>query len=264
MSVTGAQSVVVAVDDAAMARDAVDTAVRIAAALDARVMALFLENADVLRAAALPFVRETGAVSGTVRAMPAAAILRTLRADAERVRSAVAAAARASGLAWQFEVVRASSLAVACAGREALDLLVLGSSAPHGLTSRRSNVRAVGGRVEAQPVAVALREVPGAAGALDAAQALAAGCNAPLLVLLCGADAGGTRRLRELARHALGGSPVIAEYLALPGWSVEAAVARARQHHARALVCCDGELRGDAQRLDLLLGRLRCPLVMTG
>jgi hypothetical protein len=110
---------------------------------------------------------------------------------------------------------------------------------------------------------VAVRDVPAAGRALRAAQALAAGCNAPLLILLCGPGAGRTRRLRELARRALSGSPVKTEYVTLPGWTAEAAVAAARQHHARALVCCDGELRSDPQRLDLLLGRLRCPLVMT-
>jgi nucleotide-binding universal stress UspA family protein len=262
MSQASAQRVVVAIDDAGAAAGAVDAAVQLAVALDARLMALFLENADLVRAAGLPFLRETGAVSGTVRPMASTAMLRTLRAHAEQVRAAVATAAEASGLAWQFEVVRGPRLAVMCATREALDLIVLGQAAGHALPGVFSTAFPIDTPSEDRPVAVTVRDVPSARRALQAAHALAVACNAPLLFLLCGHGGQRIRWLREFANQALGGAPLRAEYVTLPDWNTQAVVAAAHQHRARLLVCCDGDLRRDPQRLEALLARVRCPLVV--
>lgn len=256
------QRVIVAIDDAAAAASAVDAAVQLASALDARLTALFLENADLMRAAALPFLRETGAVSGTVRPITSAAMLRTLRSHAEHVRAAVATAAEASGLAWQFEVVRGRRLAVICATREVLDLLVLAQAAGHVMPDVYLAAYPVEPAVDDRPVTVTVRDVPSAGRALHAAHAFAAACNAPLLFLLCGDGPEHKRRLRELVIQVLGGAPLRAKYVTLPDSNSQAVVAAARQHRARLLVCCDGDLRGDPQRLDALLTRVRCPLVV--
>lgn len=262
MSGTGPQRVVVAIDDAGAAAEAVDAAVQLAAALDAQLMALFLENADLTRAAALPFLRETGAVSGTVRPMASSAMLRALRSHAEQVRAAVAAAAEASGLAWQFEIVQGRRVAAICAAREALDLLVFAQTAARAIPDVYSTAFPREPPMEERPVAVTVRDVPSAVRALKAAHALAAACGAPLLFLLCGQGAERARRLREFVERALGGMPVRARYVTLPDWDNRAVVAAARQHRARMLVCCDGDLRRDPKRLDALLARVRCPLVV--
>lgn len=256
------QRVIVAIDDVTAASDAVDAAVQLASTLDARLTALFFENADLTRAAALPFLHETGAVSGTVQPMAGTAMLRTLRARAEQARSTVATAAEASGLAWQFEVVRGRRLALICASREALDLLVLAQAPGNVMADLFSAPFALESAVDARPVAVTVRDVPSVGRALHAAQALAAACHAPMLFLLCGRGADRKRRLREFANQALGEAPARAQYVTLPDWDTQAIGAAARQHHARFLVCCDGDLRRDAQRLDALLARVRCPLVV--
>lgn len=256
------ERVVVAIDDAAAASSALEAAVHLAAALDAQLTALFLENADLMRAAALPFLHETGAVSGTVRPMAGAALVRVLRNNAEEARAAVATAAEASGLAWQFEVVRGRGLAVISGMREALDLLVLSQASGHltpDVLPARSDRDAAG---DARPVAVTVRDVPSAGRALQAARALARACDAPLLFLLCGNDAERIRRLREFTDQALGAAPSRARYVPLQSSDPDALAAAARQHGARLLVCCDGDLRSDARRLDALLTRLRCPLVV--
>jgi nucleotide-binding universal stress UspA family protein len=257
--------VVVAIDDAPAASSAVEAAVQLASALDARLTALFLENADLIRAAALPFVDETGAVSGTVRPMAGTAMMRALRSSAEEARAAVATAAEASGLVWQFEVVRGRRLAVISAMREALDLLVLAQTPGHLTADLLSARPARDAAAETAPVAVAVavRDVPSAGRALQAAQALADVCDGPLLFLLCGGHGvERIRRLRELTEQGLGGKPLRARYVTLQSWNTQAIASTARQHGARLLVWCDGDLRRDAQRLDALLTRLRCPLVV--
>jgi len=253
-----AQRVVVAMGDAAAGREAVDAAVRLACALDAQLTALFLENADLARAAELPFLHETCALSGTVRPMAGPAMLRTLRTRAEQV---VAAAAEASGVSWRFEVVRGSGVALACAGRDALDVLVLAQAPRHGLAHAYASALSRPA-LDARPVAVTVRDTPGAVRVLRAAQAVASACGAPLLLLLAGDDVDDDRRLRQLTAQALGAVPKGTRYLALRNWNVDAIAAAARQHKARLLVCCDGELRRDAARLESLLARLRCPLVV--
>ena len=254
--------VVVAIDDRPGASSAVEAAVQLASALDARLTALFLENADLIRAAALPFVHETGAVSGTVRPMAGTAMVRALRNSAEEARAAVATAAEANGLVWQFEVVRGRRLAVISAMREALDLLVLAQTPGHLSADVLSAPFARDAAADTAPVAVTVRNVPSAGRALQAAQALAAACDAPLVFLLCGHGVERIRRLREFTEHALGGSPLRARYVTLQSWNTQAIASAARQHGARLLVWCDGDLRQDAQRLDALLTRLRCPLVV--
>lgn len=256
------QRVVLALEDAPGAQSAVDAAVQLACALDASLTALFLENADLMRAAELPFLRETGAVSGIVRPMASTTLVRTLRAHAERARTAVAAAAEASGLAWQFEVVRGRRLDAVYAARGALDLLVLAQAAGYPFPELYGAARTLARPDTERPVAVAVRDVPSAGRALHAAHAAALACEAPLLILLCGHGAERMRRLRQFTHQALGGIPLRAQYVSLPGWDTSAIATAARQHGARLLVCCDGDLRHAPQRLEALLARVRCPVVM--
>jgi nucleotide-binding universal stress UspA family protein len=255
--------VVVAIDDAAGASSAVEAAVHLASALDARLSAFFLENAALIRAAALPFVHETGGVSGIVRPMAGTGLARALRNSAEEARAAIATAAEANGLVWQFKIVRGRRLAVISAMCEALDVLVLaqnpGTLAADVLSDRPGRDAAA----DTAPVAVTVRDVPSAGRALQAAQALAAACDTPMLFLLCGHGEERIRRLREFTEQALGGRPLRARYVSLQSWDTQAIASASRQHGARLLVWSNGDLRQDAQRLDALLTRLRCPLVVT-
>lgn len=262
MSRSGAQRVIVALDDITAVPAAVDAAARLAVTFEARLNAFFLENDNLARAAALPFLHETCVLSGTVRPMAGGAVLRTLRDHAERMRATVAAAAEASGLPWQFEVVRGSGLAVVCTRGGALDVLVLAPAPRYLMTPECGAAFSGEAAVDSRPVAVTLRDVTAAARSLRAAQALAAACDAPLLFFLAGHDAERNRRLRDFAIRTLGTAAARARHVALPDWNVDALAAAARQHRARLVVCCDGGLRRDARRLEGLLARVRCPLVV--
>ena len=66
--------------------ESVKTARAIAAAFQAELAALFVEDPNLMRMAALPFTRETGGVSGLARQVEPADMERALRLQADRMR----------------------------------------------------------------------------------------------------------------------------------------------------------------------------------
>ena len=86
-------------------RRAIDTAVRLAGASGATIDCVFVEEDDLLRAAALPITREVGVVSATSPNLPrqlAGALVR----HAALARQALSRAALPARIGWSFEVGR--------------------------------------------------------------------------------------------------------------------------------------------------------------
>ncbi|MFO1436173.1 MAG: hypothetical protein U1F34_07450 [Gammaproteobacteria bacterium] len=79
---------------------------RIAAPLHAELVVQFIESVELLRAAALPFNREIGLISGAVRAMDVGAVERSLRRQADQLRQQLAAIANDLQLPWSFDISR--------------------------------------------------------------------------------------------------------------------------------------------------------------
>jgi hypothetical protein len=87
----------------------------------AELLALFIEDAELLRFAALPFAAEVGFPSAALRALDRAALERLLRAQADALRQALAATLDPAAHAWSFRVARAvPAAAVAAALAEGL------------------------------------------------------------------------------------------------------------------------------------------------
>jgi hypothetical protein len=78
-----------------------------AAALEAELLGLFLEDVELLHFAGLPFAREIGA-SARPRGLDVQTMERRLRSQAEQARRALAAAAKGKPLRWSFRVERGS------------------------------------------------------------------------------------------------------------------------------------------------------------
>jgi hypothetical protein len=74
----------------------------------AELLALFIEDAELLRFAALPIAAEVGFPSAALRSLDRAAVERALRAQAQALRDALAAALDPAAHAWSFRVARAS------------------------------------------------------------------------------------------------------------------------------------------------------------
>lgn len=98
--------IVVLLDAGAPGFEALEAAAARAVELEAELVAVFVENVDLLNLAGLPFAREIGLASATRRGLDARVMERTLRALAEKARHSIEAIARRVPLQWSFSIVR--------------------------------------------------------------------------------------------------------------------------------------------------------------
>lgn len=116
-----------------------EAAARLARELEAEFLGLFVEDADLLRLASLPFAREVGLASASLLAMDVAALERQLRLQAQMLEAALSAIF-GPGAGWAFRVERASpasAVAAALAEGHAPALLI-----PPGADLRAARARA--------------------------------------------------------------------------------------------------------------------------
>jgi len=101
-----------------------ESSIAIARALDADLAALFIEDTDLLRLAALPFARELGQVSALPRRLQGPGLEQSLRFQARRARESLAMVAAHTSVRWTFEVVRGRMTAVVTQAATQTDLVV--------------------------------------------------------------------------------------------------------------------------------------------
>jgi len=111
------------VQESAQAAGALDAVVETAAALEAELTGLFVEDVGLLHFAGLPFAREIGGFSA--RALDVRTMERRLRSQAEEARRALAAAAEGKPLRWSFRIERGSLAAQVRGALAEADLVVL-------------------------------------------------------------------------------------------------------------------------------------------
>ena len=111
------------VQEAVQAARTLDTVAQAAAALEAELTGLFVEDVELLHFAGLPFAREIGAFSA--RALDVGTMERRLRSQAEEARRVLAAAAEGKPLRWSFRVERGSVPARVRSALAEADLVVL-------------------------------------------------------------------------------------------------------------------------------------------
>jgi len=130
-----AARVLVAMDAEALSALALKAGAGLAAALGARLEALFVENADLVRLGGLPFASEISALTGAWRDVAAEEVERSLRLEAARIERLVAEAAEQARVPWSFDTTRGRLVAQAVA-REA-ELTILGVADRGGELARR-------------------------------------------------------------------------------------------------------------------------------
>jgi len=251
--------VIVTLDTSVTGRGVLDAAVILAKALHAELAGLFVEDTNLLRVAALPFTRESGLASGTLREFETENVLRALKAQAQCSRLMLADAARAVALRWTFAVVQGSGMTAALESRGERDLLVMGnvfyagagSPAPHPIARSRPR--------DHQPlVAVVYDGSANSERAVRAAHEVAAEIGAPLLVLnQC--ESPSAARLHQDLRTAL---PHRSLHWVLLQDSAPPALAAALRHHHAALLFWPVADTGGKAYLSRLMRQISCPLVL--
>ena len=142
--------ILVGLDASPASLAALEAAVGLALELDAELDALYVEDADMLRFAGLPFTRIIDAWSSGPRHVEPPDVERALRRQAKRVRRLLADAA-GTRVTWNFRVTRGDVEGEIMAAARHADLLTLGFVGD----------RPVGGRGAGSLARRAAREAPG-------------------------------------------------------------------------------------------------------
>ena len=168
--------IVVVIDASRRSRAALEAAASLAARFQAELGGLFVEDADLLRVAELPFARETG-YSSPPRRILVSEIERSLRARAEELRRVVEARAKQADLRWSFRVKRGGLTPSTIGASEEADLLIVGHErTPPGPAG-----------VEGEAVLVVCDETPRGRRALEIGLRIAEELGKPVDVMVAGA-----------------------------------------------------------------------------
>lgn len=182
--------IVVALDSSASARAAMEAASELAARLEAEVLALFVEDAELLHLADFPFAREIGA-DALARPFDRTRLERRLRSEARKAREVCASFAGRGPVQVRFEVVRGGVARELLAAAEQADMILLGRA------SREASRRQA--RLEPRPLRLG-RTVSSVLAASTRTVAVVTAEHAfgrPVAVLYDGSEAG--RRALDLA-----------------------------------------------------------------
>lgn len=197
--------VVVGLDAAPQSRAALAAAATLAAHLQAELDALFVEDTGLLRLAGLPFARELGFPSASMRRLDPATMERSLRAHAAQARRALSTVAGRFAVQSSFRIARGSMIDEVLAASAEAELAVLGvarwdpeafrilARAPTRLLIIREGIP-VGGRL----AVLCSSEIP-AAHAVPALCDLGTTLGDGLSIILLGHDASAGERWRREA-----------------------------------------------------------------
>ena len=240
--------IVVALGASGQGRVVLETSTSLAASLGAELLAIFVEDVNLLRMAALPFTRVVG--SGPLSSeVTMTMVERSLRQAAAEARASLEISAGRQRLQWSFRVVRGVPARELSAAAEAEDLLILeqrdvGEGLAGAVDEIRASMLCLRTERPPRPTVVAFHE-PGETGRrhLQAAARFALATARQLTVLVpAGGEAEaaeqeatvavaalgmrprfrrvtrGDRRLREIACSEPG-AVLVLPHQGLPGWA---------------------------------------------
>ena len=128
-----AMRVLALLDDSRQSQAALAAAVALADEVSAELVALFIEDLDLLRCAAFPFSREVGASTGLARPLQSAELEASLARQLQRITRSLDEAVAGRALRHRLQVSRGQVVSEALAEAAPGDVLVLGKA---GLSSR--------------------------------------------------------------------------------------------------------------------------------
>lgn len=202
----GIRRVLVALDSAAETETAIEAAAALAAELRAELLGLFIENAELLRLADLPFAAEIGYELPAYRRLDRETLKRALETQANRARRALAEAANRLRVQWSFQIARGQSVQLALDAGSECELLMLrlaGRSAQPA-----SGLHCAAARTQSRPTMAVFDGTPSSERSLAIAATIAAADGSSLDVLVVARDALDQASTRERALQLLQSSPV--------------------------------------------------------
>ena len=268
--------ILVALDASTHSLAALEAAADIAAALEAELLGLFVEDENLLHLAGLPFSQEVRSPWAISREMSSDRMEEDLRLQAAQAKRALQAAAERVQARWSFRTVRGQVTPAVLAAALDADLVALGrisnpvssryrlgSTARAAAASiRRSVLLMQQGGDLSYPVLVTFDGSKAAWQALLAAARLATVSGDDLNVLLLGEDPEKVDELKDSVRAWLGQRDLRAQYFRLPQATVTSLVA-----FVQAAADCILVLGGDnplleASSIQEVLDETDCPVLL--
>lgn len=257
--------IVVALDTGSLSRLAIEAAARLAMRLDAELQALFVEDVNLRRLAALPFARELGITSAQSRRFDVAELDRAIGVQTQQVRRALEAAARQLPFRWSLEVVRGDLVAVVLQRTSAADILVLGMTrrpayrGAHGEKVMRRLER----RQARHPIVAVFDESAAAMRALEAALALERRVRADVMVAIPASGPeqyAALRRRVEAALVSRGHAPGACVFL--PDADVATIATMAKRQRAGAVLLPVRDLARAEHEFEGMVDEIACPVIL--
>lgn len=244
---------------------ALDIAAALALALRVELAGLYVEDERLLRLAALPFAQEYYFESSDPRRVVSEDIERALRAQAERLRRAMAKTAERLAIRWRLDVVRGEMPRSALERAGESDLLVVGGPryrplalGPRGMPAAKPHA------LKAHPIAVLFDATPAATHALSLATRCATRVGGDIIALIAAPDIGSFRERREEVERQIAKigdvSHTHLSFTNIFAAEPEAIERALRGRHAAALF----GPRSEASEIIKLRARLSVPLVLVG
>jgi hypothetical protein len=230
--------------------ESVKAARAIAAAFHAELAALFIEDPNLVRMAALPFTREIGAASGSVRPIEPADVERALRLQADRMR-------RSLDELVSFRVERGG---FAQRVLEEISDSVAAVLTPGSRTRQLYRARA---QPQSHDVMALYDDSPGGARALALGLRLSQS-QAVLRVAVAAATDLEFWARQEAARSRASAAAGRVEFVRLAANHPLNLARAVRDHPCAALLLSSQSMKITPERLTLLLENLYCPLVLLG
>lgn len=208
--------ILLAIDGSPHSLAAMQAAVDLSSGLNAELVAVFVEDLNLLRMAQLPIAREVSRYTASIHRLPPERIRRQLKAQASQARAALARQARRQAIAWEFVVLQGDVSLELLSKAEGADLMIVGKAGwskarRMGSTARLVVLRAPcltlvlqQGMTWAQPVLLVYDGSPAAQRGLEVAQVLAEQSGQPLSVMTVATEQAGAERLEQGVIEELG------------------------------------------------------------
>lgn len=253
-----AGSILVALDDSRQGFAALEVAAALAGQLHAELHGLFIEDASLLKLAALPMSQEICFSVRTARPFDEAALKRRLRAKAEQARRLLEETARRAEVAHSFRVSQGGLIRETLADRNAADVFVVGhqgrAADVQGPSSKPPGYR--------EPVAAYCPNTVGGRRTLALAARVARADGLPVMLLFPSARSAEDEEFAQQCRLWLEGQKirVVTHDLAVAGSSDLLRAVR-RAWSRLVLLALDSELL-DEKEIERLACEVGVPLVL--
>jgi len=255
--------VLLAMDNPRAGTEALEAAVELAHQLRAELRALFVEDVDLLRLAALPFAKQVVTQSGTDSTLDPDKLERALRAQAEDARKGLRTSAERARVRWSFEIVRGRAVEALLSASAETDLLIVGRGRElhvQRLVTRGRRVTVA--EVDQAPVAVLYPALSGAERVLSVAVGMARAAGRPLVVLLAEPDEKAAAARRDHAQRVLDALGASARFRTIVDADPLTIAGAVRDTRAERLVVGVEAQTDTERRIEHLSRAVACPLVM--